>query len=533
MITETTREGWGGGGFITALVAGLAPAGPSLEAVLAGARGRIALGRFAEVEARLSPLEDEAARAPLDVGSEYLRTRVYALHCGGSGADAALALLGRSGRWHDSVDWEAELAALTAWILLDRAQPRRAVAILGTLPYESDLSTQVRFDTLLVLAVAESRLGRIGRCEALEAQISRFAGTLDHGGRDTGWARHVVDAIARVEAARDLPGVAGRLERARATAEADNDVVLTAALGMALGRLALIRGHCLDAIDLLEDAVDGLFAGDPRDALGLTLTYLTRAHALMGNVVTSAEMLARAEAVANNRRGNLRLALEVERARAWSEAADGRTTAASRRLLAVADRAAEEELVCEAEAVHEALRLGAAAEPCAQRLARLATAADSELLAAMAAHAAAVAAADATGLQEAAERFAALGADLLAAEAAASAARAFASEGRHSSTRRAAALAAKHAALCQGARTPMLTLPTRDDGLTPREREAATLAARGWRNADIAYELVLSVRSVETYVLRACRKLGTDSRAGLAHLLAPEATQGATPSPRR
>lgn len=55
--------------------------------------------------------------------------------------------------------------------------------------------------------------------------------------------------------------------------------------------------------------------------------------------------------------------------------------------------------------------------------------------------------------------------------------------------------------------------------LTPREREIALLAAARWSNAEIAEELVLSVRTVETYVLRACRKLGVERRTELARVL--------------
>ena len=68
--------------------------------------------------------------------------------------------------------------------------------------------------------------------------------------------------------------------------------------------------------------------------------------------------------------------------------------------------------------LHDAARLGAAADA-APRLAALATATDSALVAARAEHAAALVADDGDRLAAAAERFEALGALLLAAEAAA------------------------------------------------------------------------------------------------------------------
>jgi DNA-binding NarL/FixJ family response regulator len=51
--------------------------------------------------------------------------------------------------------------------------------------------------------------------------------------------------------------------------------------------------------------------------------------------------------------------------------------------------------------------------------------------------------------------------------------------------------------------------------LTARELQIATLAARGLTNQQIANELVLSVRTVETYVYRAMQKRGVSNRRDL------------------
>jgi DNA-binding NarL/FixJ family response regulator len=48
--------------------------------------------------------------------------------------------------------------------------------------------------------------------------------------------------------------------------------------------------------------------------------------------------------------------------------------------------------------------------------------------------------------------------------------------------------------------------------LSPRERQIAALAARGLSNQEIADQLVLSVRTVETYVYRAMQKRGVSNR---------------------
>lgn len=53
--------------------------------------------------------------------------------------------------------------------------------------------------------------------------------------------------------------------------------------------------------------------------------------------------------------------------------------------------------------------------------------------------------------------------------------------------------------------------------LTAREREMAILVARGMSSQEIATQKVLSVRTVENHIFSACRKVGVNSREGLAH----------------
>ena len=52
-------------------------------------------------------------------------------------------------------------------------------------------------------------------------------------------------------------------------------------------------------------------------------------------------------------------------------------------------------------------------------------------------------------------------------------------------------------------------------GLTRREAQVAALAGRGLSNAEIAHQLVLSVRTVETHVYRAMQKRGVTDRREL------------------
>jgi non-specific serine/threonine protein kinase len=55
-----------------------------------------------------------------------------------------------------------------------------------------------------------------------------------------------------------------------------------------------------------------------------------------------------------------------------------------------------------------------------------------------------------------------------------------------------------------------------EDLLTPREREIATLVARGLTNREIAEQLVVSQRTTETHVQNILNKLGVSSRAEIA-----------------
>ena len=111
---------------------------------------------------------------------------------------------------------------------------------------------------------------------------------------------------------------------------------------------------------------------------------------------------------------------------------------------------------------------------------------------------------------------AAIGADAYAMEAAADAARQFLLEGREDSARRAATRARELFAADQDGEPPTIDgLDAVATELTRREAQIAALAARGLSNQEIADQLVLSVRTVETYVYRAMQKRGVASRQEL------------------
>ena len=217
---------------------------------------------------------------------------------------------------------------------------------------------------------------------------------------------------------------------------------------------------------------------------------------------------------------------EADRAAAWLSACRGEVSTARQRAMAVADAAARYgargvELL----ALLDVIRFGGASS-IESRLREVASEVQGGYAPAIVAYATALVAADGDGLDAASERFEAMGAALLAAEASAEAARAHAGAqhpGRRlSSIARATVLRAR----CDGARTPALRDLDAHPGLaslTGREREIAELACR-LTNREIAEHLVLSVRTVHTHLQHAYAKLGVSSREDLAALLAATPT---------
>jgi DNA-binding NarL/FixJ family response regulator len=112
-----------------------------------------------------------------------------------------------------------------------------------------------------------------------------------------------------------------------------------------------------------------------------------------------------------------------------------------------------------------------------------------------------------------------MGALLLAADAAAQAAAAHTRHGERGSAQAASSRAHRLAQACEGARTPALAALALPLPLTGREREIVTLAAGGLSNRQIAERLVVSVRTVEGHLYRACAKLGVSDRSELASVV--------------
>jgi DNA-binding CsgD family transcriptional regulator len=413
--------------------------------------------------------------------------------------------------------WRDEVTAQRATLELMSGRPRQALALATPLLLQDGGRAMVTAAIAAAPALAISGRGD----EAVGLADRAVLAHLDLGEQEV-LSNAGIHVVARALGLTE----SGRLDEADTTLTVGYDISVGGrnAIGRAWcallrGRLALVTGQLGAASRWFREgaaAFADLAQDGPRRwcVAGLALAAGQRAdHTAAGRA------LAELDAIGPNCMQMMEP--DVVRARAW-EAAARPDPPGARRLLVEAAALAESSgtLALAAAAWHDLARLGHA-EPAAAALAAISPAVEGDLVPARAAHAAALADHDAAGLEAAADRFEAMGALLPAAEAAAAAS---AELRRAQRARRAAALGRRSAALaarCQEARTPALGLLGRAGDLTGREREVAQLAARGLPSGTIAERLHVSVRTIESHLLRVYAKLGISSRDGLAAALDP------------
>lgn len=319
---------------------------------------------------------------------------------------------------------------------------------------------------------------------------------------------------------------AGTLHEAEALAAGDyaaavagGSLTVQAVACMVLARVRVAQGTATVAAQTAREALD-LFRQRPfRTLVHTTLVYLALAEAYGGSAEGAGAALAELDAL-DMPPGDIN-AVELGRARAWAEVAAGNLAHAHTHLREAAALARHRgDLMWECDAVHDLARLGWPDEA-AGRLRELAEVIEGDLAPVRAGHAAALVRQDPVALEAAASAFEAMGARLLAAEAAAATAVALR---RGGDARRASAAeqrAATMARSCRGAITPALRDIETQAVLSSREIEVAALAAAGLANKDIALRLSVSVRTVENHLQRVYEKLGVARRADLGQALGP------------
>ncbi|ACU72516.1 transcriptional regulator, LuxR family [Catenulispora acidiphila DSM 44928] len=282
------------------------------------------------------------------------------------------------------------------------------------------------------------------------------------------------------------------------------------------GATALERGQISTAIGIIRDTFAGFSEEDPGSWAAMAALTLAQAHGAAGDPTATAAAIADLNRHYRPTTQGL-IQPVVHLSSAWLAAAEGAVGKARTTAREAADCAARlGHLAVETVALHTAVRFGD--RTCGPRLQALTSLVDGPRVQLAAQHAQAWSERDASKLLTVCTALADAGLPLIAAEAAAQAAIVRREAGDLRTEQTASAQARRLLAVCQGADTPALREALRPSPLTEREREVAALVAAGHSNRQIAEHLVVSVRTVEGHVYRACVKLGVADRAALAEL---------------
>ena len=409
----------------------------------------------------------------------------------------------------------AELLAGEAEMLVYSGRPVEALDLL----HHVDL-TEPRLAVLAAVpkAAALAMTGRTAEGWALSREACRDHVALGNPLAVPSLGMHQVNELFALVQAGDL-GEAD--ERGRAWFEAALQARMPLEVmwfAVHLARCALVQGRAATARTWADRATRAIETHRFEGLRPITAAFRATASGLLGDAAASA---AAADEVEGLSRGFGAFAFELPLGRAWALVAGGDVRSARNLLLTAAEDAERSGFVPTAAwLLHDAIRLGAV-DGVAARLAALTATTDSGLVHLRAEHAAALVADDGDRLVTAGERFEAIGAVLLAAEAAAQAADACRgamamSVGRLSWTR---CLTLWQRA-ARAPRPRYWFVPVRWPRSASARRDVAVLAARGLSSRQIAAQLTLSVRTVDNHLGRIYAKLGVSSRAALADSLA-------------
>ncbi|WP_237571520.1 helix-turn-helix transcriptional regulator [Mycolicibacterium lacusdiani] len=281
------------------------------------------------------------------------------------------------------------------------------------------------------------------------------------------------------------------------------------------GRAALGAGDTETASVSLEQTALALSAAGY--AIGWGFRYRVSSVTALAIRGSSAEAAAGLSVIDTVRRPFRSLDYERSLARAWVVACQGAVSEAIVVLLSAAERAAGKgRFAAEVMCLQTATQFGD--RSCAPRLCELEAVVEGPRVGLAARFAVAMRDGDADQLVLVSEDYEAMGDLVAAVDAAAQAALVHRSKGRRGSalscSARASAIAEDWAISTPAFRHAAEPLP-----LTDRELEVVNLIRHGLHNNEIAARLMLSPRTVESYVYRAMAKTGTRSREELAALL--------------
>jgi DNA-binding NarL/FixJ family response regulator len=474
-----------------------------LPAAILLARALSGAGRDADAEQVLADVEALAPGAPEALA--YLAQRVHVLYWGLSRVQEARALLARAEAWSPEPDWGHELDSWRLVLSGFAVEPEdhvhgdddRGHAGAGRhVVSEAEMSAIFRAMAVGHVVEAHARAVAIRPRAPLAANLDRYALGLM--------------VLIELEAGQDWADLTRYLDEVLRDGVRGGDHQAAGLAAFALAVLATAQSRYREAERWVGEA-DGHFA--IQDAFGTAFSLVALQvgiASLTGNPGRARELMAELHARLGDAEPLPTQVGYLARAEGWAARALGPAAGAKAFLSAAA---ATEQPLLGARLTYEALRSGASPSTVAAELEQRAARCDARLAAVYADHARALAQRDGRALEAVTDAFAAIGANAYAMEAAADGARLFVAEGRMDSARRSAARARKLHPADQGTDPPAIDgLNASATELTPREAQIAALAARGRTNQQIADELILSVRTVETYVYRAMQKRGVEHR---------------------
>lgn len=289
-----------------------------------------------------------------------------------------------------------------------------------------------------------------------------------------------------------------------------------AMVNVLIGTVEVARGRFRAAVSRLEQAVAVFVATSTAEWNAFARLLLTQSYCALGEVEVGTKSLAELRTCLGP--GLAALEPQFRLTEAWLAAAQGQVTAAVALSVDAADMArGSGQRAIELRALHDAIRFGDRVS--LARAMDVASAMGGRLAAVYAAHAAALARQNPAAVNDAAAQFEQIGALLSAADAAAQATLLWDAAGDRRRSAKAASAAERLAAACGGIKTPALLLVGHPLPLSTREREIANLVAQGLSNREIAERLVVSIRTVEGHIYRACTKGGLRDREELAALV--------------
>jgi DNA-binding CsgD family transcriptional regulator len=412
--------------------------------------------------------------------------------------------------------WWSELRATRATLVGQSGRHREVLALLADVPVTT-VSGRARLQAGLAEAFA---LPAVGRGEEALTRIDEAMSASAHVGPQLTLFRAGLLLSAKAMALVSLGHLDDAAEAARAGREAAIATGNRAAegfFGATLGWVQLHQGLLVSAQRTYRESATAFRASSHHGPLRWALGGLLFAAAQARDREVAIEAGRALEGLGTHPAALFDTA--ISRARAWEAVAEGDP---ERARLLLRDAAAEARsrgaLLDESAALHDLARLGRADEV-AERLGQLAEVGQGAYLRILADNAAAHARGDPHALGDAAERFAALGFNLRAAESAMAASEASARAHDQRGAARWARRATELAARCEAPATPDLVARAGPVPLTNREREIAQLAADGLPSRVIAERLFVSVRTVDNHLARVYTKLGVAGRAELADVL--------------